>query len=199
MADDRNDPAPPPPPVPSVETASLHSGGIYVRWRDQLWQEQPDGSYLVWDDATREWKMSTLQPPSETGQAISTRECPNCGKRVKSTLRSCPYCEYGFAEPPAKPRISAAPSSASARKAAAVRSARVSSAALLLGLLLAAATAVGVFLKVRSDACENWRAGVASYTQAVIAAEGLPRGLSAEEFRGLNEERFADTRPGGCE
>ena len=198
MADDHEGAGPPPPPPP-VETASLHSGGIYVRWRDQLWQEQPDGSYLLWDEATREWKTSTLQPPSETGQAISTRECPNCGKRVKSSLRSCPYCEYGFAQPAPKPSVTRAPSSVSASKSAAVRSARVSSGALLIGLLLAAAVGVGVFLKMRSDSCENWRAGVRSYTQLAIQAEGLPRGLSAEEFRELNEERFAETRPGGCE
>lgn len=198
MADDRENAAPPAPPPPPDETGSWQSGGIYVRWRDQLWQEQPDGTYLLWDEATREWKRSTLQPPSETGQSVSTRECPNCGKRVKTTLRSCPYCEHGFERAPAKPVPSTVPV-APKKKTASLRDSRISGQALLLGVALVLALAAGLFLKVRSDSCDNWRAGVDSYTKVAIEAQGLPRGLTAEGFRDLNEERFADTRPGGCE
>ena len=175
----------------------MESGGIYVRWRDRLWQEQPDGSYLLWDEATHEWLTSTLQPPSEGGQTVSTIECPNCGKRVKSTLRSCPYCEYGFEAPPVR---QAAPAGAAPAPVARKRRARpLSASTLLVAIGLAAAVAFGVFLKLRSDSCENWKAGIRSYTRLAIEAEGLPRGLTEAEFRNLNEDRFADKRPGGCE
>lgn len=70
---------------------------------------------------------------------------------------------------------------------------------MLLALLLVVAIAGGVFWKTRNDSCANWKAGIITYTRLAIAAEGLPRGLSEEEFRDLNAERFADTRPGGCE
>lgn len=174
----------------------MESGGIYIRWRDQLWQEQPDGSYLVWDESTRQWQRSSAQPPSEGG-TVTTRECPNCGKRVKSSLRSCPYCEHGFEAPAPKPSPEAPPAKAPAKDA--VRSRPVPAQLLLIALVFAGLIAGGVFLKIRNDACENWKAGIRSYTRLVVEAEGLPRGLTEDEFRMLNQDRFADTKPGGCE
>lgn len=192
-----SDVPPPPPPSPEPENPALPTGGIYIRWRNQLWQEQPDGSYLLWDETTRQWIPSTVQPPSETGQTVATRECPNCGRRVKTTLRSCPYCQHGFEAPPARERADAAVPQPGRAKPLHRR--RISGATPLIALVIIAAIALGVFLKVRSDSCENWKAGVRSYTQIVAQAEGVPSGMSEQEFGELNEDRFADTRPGGCE
>lgn len=184
----------PPPPSTGDDTEALPPGGIYVRWRDRLWQEQPDGSYLVWNDSTHEWETSTSQPPREGGPA-ATRECPTCGRRVKTTLRSCPYCETGFEQPVATPRPEREPK---AKPKPRRRAVRLSSTGLLVGLILVAAIGGAAFLKRRADLCDNWKAGVAIYTEAAMEAEGLPRGLTEDQFRQLNEERFADSRPGGC-
>lgn len=186
---------PPPPPGAGSDGPSMESGGIYIRWRDRLWQEQPDGSYLVWNEDAHVWEPSRTQPPSEGG-SVSTRECPNCGKRVKASLRSCPYCEYGFEDRVVTPVPAVTP--ARKKPKAKVRSRAISPQLLLVVLGLAGLIAAGVFLKVRSDSCDNWKAGVASYTRLAVEAQGLPRGLTEEEFRQLNEDRFADTRPGGC-
>lgn len=184
------------PPPPSPETPSLDSGGIYIRWRDQLWQEQPDGTYLAWNEKEHQWETSQTQPPSEGG-TVTTRECPNCGRRVKTSLRSCPYCEHGFERPAAKP--AAEPTAVREVPKERLRSRSISPQLLLVAVGFACLVALGVFLKTRSDSCDNWRAGIDSYTRLAVEAEGLPRGLSEEEFRTLNEDRFADTRPGGCE
>lgn len=173
----------------------MATGGIYIRWGDRLWQEQPDGNYLVWNEEAHQWEPSTTQPPSERGHTISTRECPNCGRRVKTSLRSCPYCEHGLEPPPPAERTEPAAAPAAARG----RRFELSQGALLVALVLVAALIVGVVVKRRSDLCANWKAGIRTYTAAAVQAEGLPRGMSEEEFRILNEERFADTRPGGCE
>lgn len=182
------------PPPPQVDVPTLSSGGIYVRWQERLWQEQPDGSYLLWDETTRQWVVSTLQPPAEGGKAIVTRECPNCAKRVKSSLRSCPHCGHVF-EVANQPTVSAPEPRSRAQRSPTLS---ISPIVLLIGLLLAAAIGVGVFLKLRSASCENWKAGVRSYTEFSIREKGLPRGLTEQDFRVLNEQRFADTRPGGC-
>lgn len=176
----------------------MKSGGIYIRWRDRLWQEQPDGTYLLWEETTRQWVPSTLQPPAEGGKAVATTECPNCGKRIKSSLRSCPYCDHAMpvASTPAKSTSAAAAGQTASRRRSAPS---LSPAALLTALVLAAAIGVGLFLKTRADSCENWKAGVRSYTEVAVREQGLPGGLSEQELLRLNEQRFADTRPGGCE
>ena len=183
------------PPLPP-DIPSLSSGGIYIRWRDRLWQEQPDGSYLVWEEESHQWQTSTLQPPGEEGKAVATRECANCKKRVKVSLRSCPYCGQGFEAPAPEKKRLPAPVTKSPTRATRTH---LSPASLVVALVLTAVIAAGVFLKARSDSCDNWKEGITSYTRLAIASKGLPRGLTAEEFNELNEDRFADTRPGGCE
>lgn len=192
---------PPPPPSPSkpedpaTSAASMSTGGIYIRWAERLWQEQPDGSYLVWNEDARQWEPSTTQPPSERGQTISTRECPNCGRRVKTTLRSCPYCEHGLESAPPAARAEPTPAPAAPPR----RRLAVSQGVLLVALVLVAALIVAVVMKRRSDLCANWKAGIRTYTAVAVETQALPSGMSEQEFRELNEDRFADTRPGGCE
>lgn len=194
MSDDRGAAPPPPPSRPGTPEEPMVGGGIYFRWNDRLWQEQADGSYLLWDEDARRWETSTLQPPPQPGQTLTTRECPNCGRRVKATLRYCPYCEYGFEGPgtPA-PKQEAAP-------AAAPRAKRdVSTAVLIATLVVAIAAGAFVFQHRRAQACDNWRAAVQELTDATVELQGLPRGATEDDLYQQNESLLADRRPGGCE
>ena len=189
-------PAPPPDPgdaghpgVPSME-----GGGIYIRWEGRLWQEQADGSYLVWNEETRRWQPSTTQPPPQPGETRDTKECPNCGKRVKATLRSCPFCEFGFEDRAARPSTpeTVAPPLRQRRE--------VPTGLVLVAVALVVIGAVaGFFLYQQALACNNWRSAVAEVTEARIDLQGLPPGTTEEELYQMNEDLLADRRPGGCE
>lgn len=172
----------------------MEGGGIYIRWEGRLWQEQADGSYLVWDEESHAWERSTVQPPPQPGETRETKECPNCGKRVKATLRHCPFCEFGFEDRVTRrsvPEIAAPPLRQKREVPAGVVFAAVA--------LLLVAAAGGFFLFQRARACDNWRSAVAEVTDARIELQGLPPGTTEEELFQLNENLLADRRPGGCE
>lgn len=171
----------------------MEGGGVYFRWEGRLWQEQADGSYLVWNEEAHVWERSVTQPPPQPGESRATKECPNCGRRVKATLRFCPFCEYGFEDRLGRP----APVSPTAP----IRQRRNVSQGALLAVfaLVLAATVGGVFLFQRDRACDNWRSAVDEITQAKIDLQGLPAGMTEEELHELNEDLLADKRPGGCE
>lgn len=195
MSNDRGAPPPPPPPSSPEGSATpeqMAGGGIYFRWNDRLWQEQADGSYLVWDDEARRWSKSTVQPPAPEGQTIATRECPKCGRRVKSTLRYCPYCEYGF-------ESRTAPAPAPTPVAAPKAKRDVSTLALVAALIVVIAAGIFVFQQRRAQACESWKAAVQELTDAKVELQGLPRGMTEEDLYEQNETLLADRRPGGCE
>ena len=189
-------PKPPRPAAPA--TPAIEAGAIYIRWRERLWQEQPDGSYLVWDEESREWQESDVQPP-RAGKTVSTRECPNCGRRVRTTLRSCPYCEYGFVEE-AKPVPGAERREAQekAKKAEVSRQRMATPIAILIIVVLLGGLAFGVVKYKQSRDCRSWKDAVKAYTDTAISLDGLPEGVTEQQFRELNEARFADTKPGGC-
>ena len=196
MSDDRGAAPPPPPPSSSGSGTpeQMAGGGIYFRWNDRLWQEQADGSYLVWDDDAHQWVTSTVQPPPPAGQTISTRECPNCGRRVKSTLRYCPYCEYGF-----ETRTAPAPAPAQAPAAASKPKQNLSTVVLIAALVVAVAAGVFVFQQRRAQTCDNWKAAVQELTDATIELQGVPSGMTEDQLHEQNESLLADRRPGGCE
>lgn len=194
MSDDRGTTPPPPPPSRPETPEQMAGGGIYFRWNDRLWQEQADGSYLVWDEETHQWATSTVQPPPQPGQTLATRECPNCGRRVKASLRYCPFCEYGF-ETPSTPAAKQEPAPAAAPRA----KRDVSTVALIAVLVVAIAAGVFVFQQRRTQACDNWKAAVQELTDAKVELQGLPRGTTEEELYEQNESLLADRRPGGCE
>jgi hypothetical protein len=176
----------------------MEAGGIYIRWRERLWQEQPDGSYLVWDEEVREWQGSGLQPPRDPKRPVSTRECPNCGKRVKSTLRSCPYCDYGF-EPEAKTAPARRDHAIAREKKKRARSGNLGSIVLIVAVVVAVGLVFGLIQARRTRDCTNWKNAVSSYTRTTISIDGLPPGLTEDQFHILNEKKFANKRPGGCE
>ena len=191
--------APPPqppsgPPEPS-DSPSMDVGGIYIRWNDRLWQEQADGSYLVWDEESHTWERSTTQPPPQPGESRETKECPNCGKRVKATLRHCPYCEFGFEDRTRRPTAPTPDIAPPLRQKQGVPAAVVVG---LVALLLVAAVG-GFFLYQRNRNCENWKSAVAEITEARIDLQGLPRGTTEAELYETNEQLLAGRRPGGCE
>lgn len=188
-----------PPPAPAGETPSpdpMATGGIYIRWRDQLWQEQPDGSYLLWNDETREWEASTVQPPADPDRKIATRECPSCGRRVRTSARSCPYCERSLAAPQQETRR--VPERETAAAAASWRERR-GPFIVALAVLLAIGVPLGLFRYRQSELCERWKAGVRAVTETALRLKGPPPGITEAELYALNEERMAEQRPGGCE
>ena len=173
----------------------METGGIYIRWDGRLWQEQADGSYLVWDEESHVWERSTVQPPPQPGETRETKECPNCGKRVKSTLRHCPFCEFGFEDRVADRRPSIPEVAPPLRQKRDVPAGLV-----LVALAVVIVAAVGgFFLFQRNRACDNWRSAVAEVTDARIDLQGLPPGTTEEELYERNEALLADRRPGGCE
>lgn len=172
----------------------MGTGGIYIRWQDRLWQEQPDGSYLVWNEETRVWETSKQQPPAEPGRTIATKECPNCGKRVKTSLRSCPYCDHALDVPAAAEK--AAPEARPAPKRA--RLERRGPLIVGLALVLAIGVPVGLVKYRQDQLCERWKAGVRALTETTIRVKGPPPGVTEAELHELNEDRMADRRPGGC-
>lgn len=190
-----SDPPPPSEPQQPPDSPFMEGGGVYIRWADRLWQEQADGSYLVWSEETHAWERSNTQPPPQPGESRETKECPNCGKRVKATLRHCPYCEFGFEDRKKQP-ASPAPDSAPP-----LRQKQGLPAAVAIGLvaLLLAAAVGGFFLFQRNRNCQNWKSAVAEVTEARIDLQGLPPGTSEEELYKMNEQLLADRRPGGCE
>lgn len=180
-----------PPETPA--TPSMEGGGVYFRWSGKLWQEQADGSFLVWNEESHTWETSSSQPPPQQGETRRTKECPNCGKRVKATLRHCPFCEHGFED-----RVTRAPTPAPAATRAAKRS--LPAGAALVALAVAVAVVVGgLLLFQRARSCEAWRSAVDEITQAQVEVQGLPQGTTEAELHELNEERLRDKRPGGCE
>ena len=195
MTDDRGSNPPPPPPTEPTTGEALAGGGIYFRWDGRLWQEQADGSYFVWDEETHAWEASPTQPPPQQGQVLTTRECPNCGRRVKASLRYCPHCEFGFEAP--APRRAAATGPAVQEPPRKKRD--TSLIALVAALVVAVAVGGFVFQQRRTQACDNWRAAVDELTRVTIELQGLPRGTSEAELAKLNEDLLADRRPGGCE
>ncbi|MEA2434790.1 MAG: hypothetical protein QOG54_2247 [Actinomycetota bacterium] len=197
--DDPKESPKPPEPTKSVTKGpaapEIEAGAIYIRWRDRLWQEQPDGSYLVWDEEARQWLESDSQPP-RAGKTVSTRECPQCGRRVRTSLKTCPYCEFVFVEE-AKPEIAkrvAKPQKV--RKSS--RRRQASPIAGLIVVVLLGGLVFGTFKYKQARDCTNWKVGVKTYTDTSIAMGGVPPGVTEQEFRELNEARFSDTKPGGC-
>lgn len=170
----------------------MEGGGVYIRWAGRLWQEQPDGTFLVWNEQAHRWEASIAQPPVEPGESRETKECPNCGKRVKATLRHCPYCEFGFEE-----RVSATQTAPLPTKP---RAGRTGPSPILVGalLFLLLAAGGGGYLFQRNRTCENWRSAVAEITQARVD-QGLPEGMTEEEVYTFNEALLSEKRPGGCE
>jgi hypothetical protein len=194
MADDRT---PEHPLTPLEPGEPIEAGGIYIRWHERLWQEQPDGSYLVWNEEAHLWEISSDQPPPPAGRTITTIECPNCGRRVRSTLRSCPYCEHALPQPERKAPVRPAARVEAKKKAKSLR--QVPPVALLIAVLLMGGVVFGLIQARRARDCQSWKAAVQAYTKTTIDLNGLPQGMTEEEFHGLNESRFADRRPGGCE
>ena len=171
----------------------MAGGGIYIRWDDRLWQEQADGSYLVWNEEAHQWEPSTVQPPPQPGQVLETRECPNCGRRVKANLRYCPHCEFGFEGPPV-----AKPARATAETVRPKPKRDIRQVVLMGALIVTVAAGIFVFQQRRAQACDNWKAAVQRITDVTIELQGLPPNTSEQELYNLNEDLLADRKPGGC-
>lgn len=185
---------------PRIDPATLAAGGIYIKWRDRLWQEQPDGSYLVWDEQSHTWERSERQPPREGG-AVQTKECPSCGRRVKVSFRACPHCSYAFPTAVSDtPRDVAAPSKKVTSSSGRWYQRQVpNSVGLLLIILVVAATAYVVISTRAGDGCEGWKAANEAFARNAALAQGDdPDG---EELAGLiehYEDRYSADRPEGC-
>ena len=180
-------------PSEDVTAPSMEGGGVYFRWSGKLWQEQADGSYLVWNEDSRSWETSTSQPPPQQGESRSTKECPNCGRRVKASLRHCPFCEHGFEDRVARATTQTMPAAPPTKRS-------LPAGAALVALAVAVAVVVGgLFLFQRARTCEAWRSAVDEITEAQVEVQGLPPGTSEAELHELNEERLGTKRPGGCE
>ena len=194
-------PSSPVDPAPSsIDPGTLAAGGIYIKWRDRLWQEQPDGSYLVWDEGSRTWERSDKQPPREGG-AVQTKECSSCGRRIKMSFRACPYCSYAFpTAPPATARTVATPSSKTPTSSVRWYRRQVpNSIALLLVILVAAATAFVVVNGRTGDDCAGWRAANEAFARNAALAQGDdPDGEELASLIEHYEDRYSADRPEGC-
>ena len=193
-------PSPPPEPHPNQGAGTLAAGGIYIKWQDRLWQEQPDGSYLVWDEQERTWKHSTTQPPREGG-SIQTKECPSCGKRIKASFKSCPHCDYGFPVAPVQPPAAPPRSAPAALRREPFYRRRVNP---VVGLLLVVAIAVGtgyaIFSRRQANACEGWKAANRAFAMNDALSQGLePTDEELQTLIDKYETTFSADRPEGCE
>ena len=180
----------------------MSGAGIYIKWDNKLWQEQPDGSYLLWDEEQRLWVHSAKQPPSEG--PVQTKECPNCGRRVKRSFRSCPHCEFGFGLSTAS--LDTAPRPAVAefkeKKTRAKKAPQtievsplVSLAAVLAVLVLAY---VGYVKYAEARSCSNWNDAMRTTTELQIRIEAVGDS-SYEQMLEENKSLHAASRPEGCE
>lgn len=192
-------PSPPPKPRPPEGPGTLAAGGIYIKWQERLWQEQPDGSYLVWDEQEHVWKQSTTQPPREGG-SIQTKECPSCGKRVKASFKSCPYCNYGFPVAPVRAPAAAPPARPVASREPFYRRRVNPLVALLLVVAVGAGIGYVMFSRGQANACEGWKAANRAFAMNDALSQGLEP--TADELQRLINEyetRFSADRPEGCE
>jgi len=188
---------PPPPPPSGTDAGRLAAGGIYIKWQGRLWQEQPDGTYLVWEEGSHTWEKSVRQPPREGG-AVQTKECPSCGRRIKSSFRVCPHCSHPF--PTAD------------RPAGVVRNQEPAWTpkpwyqkpvpnwvALILVAVVAASTVYTVYALRRGDPCASWDAANRAFARNAARAQGAdPEGAALDSLIERYENRFSSQRPEGC-
>jgi hypothetical protein len=174
----------------------MAGGGIYIKWNNQLWQEQPDGTYLVWDEDQRVWKHSAKQPPSEGG-VVATKECQGCGRRIKATFRSCPYCGHAFEVAPERRPIR--PEVARLKKKPKRSRNQVEIPFSVAAIAMIALLAVGFYGYVRysnTRSCAKWRQAIRTATDVSIQIEPA---RAYEQLLERNEDLYAATRPEGCE